>query len=192
MRANSRTRCISLPNWSWRERNAVPRSNPSVPMATFQPLWTPPTTRSALARRAGEEDLVELGRARQLLQRLHVDAGLAHGAEQERQPLVLRRVRVGAAHDEAPVGVMRARVVHTFWPLITHSSPSRTARVLMLARSEPAPGSLKPWHHSSVACRMPGQEAGLLLVEGDDRRPQQALAEEAHPRRRRAPGRTPR
>jgi hypothetical protein len=31
--------------------------------------------------------------------------------------------------------------VHTFWPVITHSSPSRAARVLTFARSEPASGS---------------------------------------------------
>ena len=31
--------------------------------------------------------------------------------------------------------------VHTFWPVITHSSPSSTARVCTLARSLPAPGS---------------------------------------------------
>ena len=31
--------------------------------------------------------------------------------------------------------------VHTFWPLTTHSSPSRSARVCRPARSEPAPGS---------------------------------------------------
>ena len=32
--------------------------------------------------------------------------------------------------------------VHTFWPVITQSSPSRSARVWTAARSEPAPGSL--------------------------------------------------
>ena len=38
---------------------------------------------------------------------------------------------------------MWARVVHTFWPLRTHSSPSRSALVERPATSEPAPGSLK-------------------------------------------------
>jgi hypothetical protein len=42
-----------------------------------------------------------------------------------------------------------ASVVHTFWPLSTHSSPSRTARVARLATSEPAPGSEKSWHQIS-------------------------------------------
>ena len=35
-----------------------------------------------------------------------------------------------------------APLVHTFWPLTTHSSPSRSARVCTAARSDPAPGSL--------------------------------------------------
>ena len=39
--------------------------------------------------------------------------------------------------------------VQTFWPVTTHSSPSSTARVRSEARSEPASGSLKSWHHSS-------------------------------------------
>ena len=34
-----------------------------------------------------------------------------------------------------------ALLVQIFWPLITYSSPSRTARVWTEARSEPAPGS---------------------------------------------------
>ncbi len=35
--------------------------------------------------------------------------------------------------------------LQTFWPLTTHSSPSRTARHDSPARSEPAPGSLNNW-----------------------------------------------
>ncbi len=42
-----------------------------------------------------------------------------------------------------------AQVVHTFCPVTTHSSPSRSARVASEARSEPAPGSLKSWHQIS-------------------------------------------
>ena len=34
-----------------------------------------------------------------------------------------------------------APVVQIFWPLMTKSSPSRTARVCSEARSEPLPGS---------------------------------------------------
>ena len=35
--------------------------------------------------------------------------------------------------------------VQTFWPVISHSSPSRSALVCRLARSDPAPGSEKSW-----------------------------------------------
>ena len=42
-----------------------------------------------------------------------------------------------------------ASEVQIFWPVTTHSSPSRTARVVSDARSEPDPGSLKSWHQIS-------------------------------------------
>jgi hypothetical protein len=47
-----------------------------------------------------------------------------------------------------------ARLVQTFCPLTTKSSPSNSARQRRLARSLPASGSLKPWHHRSSARRM--------------------------------------
>jgi hypothetical protein len=40
-----------------------------------------------------------------------------------------------------PIPEWWAPDVHTFWPLTTNSSPSRTARVCSDATSEPAPGS---------------------------------------------------
>ena len=40
-------------------------------------------------------------------------------------------------------------VVHTFCPLTTHSSPSRTARAARPATSLPAPGSENNWHQMS-------------------------------------------
>ncbi len=51
-----------------------------------------------------------------------------------------------------------ASVVHTFWPLTTYSSPSRTARVVSDERSLPAPGSLNSWHHSSEPSSRPGSQ----------------------------------
>jgi hypothetical protein len=47
-----------------------------------------------------------------------------------------------------------ANVVHTFWPVTSQSSPSRTAFVLTEARSDPEPGSEKPWHQISSADRI--------------------------------------
>ncbi len=45
----------------------------------------------------------------------------------------------------SPMSEYCAPDVHTFWPVMTHSSPSRSALVCSEARSEPAPGSLKSW-----------------------------------------------
>ena len=45
-----------------------------------------------------------------------------------------------------PQSVRCAQLDQTFWPLTIQSSPSRTARVRKLARSEPAEGSEKSWH----------------------------------------------
>ena len=47
-----------------------------------------------------------------------------------------------------------ASVVHTFCPVTSQSSPSRTAVVLTDARSEPDSGSEKPWHQISSAERI--------------------------------------
>ena len=44
--------------------------------------------------------------------------------------------------------------VQIFCPFTTHWSPSRTARVARPATSEPAPGSLNSWHHSSSAVKI--------------------------------------
>src|SRR3954471_23757752 len=56
----------------------------------------------------------------------------------------------------APVRVSRthrvaycAKLVHTFWPLITQLSPRCSARVVNDAKSLPEPGSEKAWHHDS-------------------------------------------
>ena len=40
----------------------------------------------------------------------------------------------------------RAYEVQIFCPLMTHPSPSRSADVRTDARSDPASGSLNPWH----------------------------------------------
>ena len=42
----------------------------------------------------------------------------------------------------SPMSLKCAPEVHTFCPVIRQPSPSRTARVAALPRSEPAPGSL--------------------------------------------------
>ena len=61
--------------------------------------------------------------------------------------------RVWARPDRSTMRIPKraswASEVQVFWPVTTHSSPSRTAQVVSDARSEPAPGSLKSWHQIS-------------------------------------------
>ena len=97
-------------------------------------------------------------------QRPHLDAGLLHVDDEVREAPVLRDVGVGAARGASPTSARCASVVHTFWPLTTHSSPSRTARVARPATSEPAPGSLNSWHQISWLRRERPQEPVLHLL----------------------------
>ncbi len=61
------------------------------------------------AASVGVEDLVELALAGDHLDRTHLDAGLVHRHQQERDALVLRRVGVGASEREDVVGEMAGR-----------------------------------------------------------------------------------
>ena len=49
---------------------------------------------------------------------------------------------------------MPAYDVQIFWPVMRQPSPSGVARVLSAARSEPASGSLKPWHQITSPAAM--------------------------------------
>ncbi len=90
---------------------------------------------------AGEEDLVELRAAGDLLDRADVDAVLVERHQEERQAVVPRRAELGAGDHEDPVGLVRPRGPDLLAVDRPPSSPSSTARVLTAARSEPAPGS---------------------------------------------------
>src|SRR4051812_18541044 len=48
--------------------------------------------------------------------------------------------------------------VHTFWPVMTTSSPSITPRVFRPARSEPASGSENPWQYRSSPLMIRGRK----------------------------------
>ena len=61
------------------------------------------------AARVGEEDLVEVGAAVDLLDRAHLDARLLHGHEQIGDPGVLRGVGIGPCEQEDVVGELRLR-----------------------------------------------------------------------------------
>ncbi len=69
-----------------------------------------------------------------------------------------RFVTVGSVRaSSTPKSDRWAHVVHTFWPVTRHSSPSRSALVASEARSLPAPGSLNSWHHTSSLRTMGGR-----------------------------------
>jgi hypothetical protein len=88
---------------------------------------------------------------------------------------------IGNSRNEIPrcffsaVGSVRTRqkiqsaywpsVVHVFWPLTTQSSPSRTAVVRREARSEPASGSEKPWHHQMSRLAVGGRKRSFCSGE---------------------------
>ncbi len=95
----------------------------------------------------------------------------------------LGSVRTRQKHQSA----MCAVEVQIFWPLTTYSSPSRRAAVFSAARSEPAPGSEKPWHHQSSTSARPRQEPLLLFLgaELDQYRPDHRDVEHLHVGRRR-------
>ena len=50
---------------------------------------------------------------------------------------------------QMPQSAVAAIVVHTFWPVSNQPPSARDAFVANDARSDPAPGSLKSWHHWS-------------------------------------------
>ena len=100
-------------------------------------------------------------------------------------PLCFGRVGVGAREQHHAVERC-APDVQIFWPLMMKSSPSATACVCSDARSEPEPGSLKPWHQKCLAGQDAREVLALLLLGAvdDDRRPGESDGEEVRPRRR--------
>ncbi len=83
--------------------------------------------------------------------------GWSMGTRRYESPLCLGAsgaVRQRTKHHAA----VWARLVQIFCPVTTQASPSSTARVCTLARSEPALGSEYPWHHSSSPARMAGRK----------------------------------
>ena len=64
----------------------------------------------------------------------------------------------------SPMSEYCAPEVHTFWPVMTHSSPSRSALVCRPARSDPAPGSLKSWQPTRSARYIAGRYLRLDVV----------------------------
>ena len=131
----------------------LPRSKPSSVMATDQPSSTGPSTfvlgTRTSVKKTSPNSLAPLicrsGRA--------VTPSLVMSMSSMEMPRCLEPAS-GSVRTMAKIqSPCMALVVQTFWPFTTQESPSSTARVLMAARSEPAPGSEKPWHQMTSLCR---------------------------------------
>ena len=136
-----------------------------------------------------EEDLVELARPSQLLDRPHLDPGLVHRYQQIGQPLVALGARIGPAHDKTPVGLVGQGGPHLLarhHPLVPVALGPRldvrqvTACIGLRVALAPHLGALPDgW-----------QEAGLLRRRPvmDQRGTEQPLAQDRDPARRGRPG----
>ena len=117
-----------------------PRSKPSSVMATAHPLLTPPTTSSfghvasvkKTSLNSDWPEIILIGRTSTPGWRMSTRRKLiplCFGASGS----VRARTKMWSARWPADVQI--------FWPLMTHWSPSRTARQPRLPRSDPALGS---------------------------------------------------
>ena len=120
----------------------------STSRATAHPLFISPTTFSAGIRTSlkntslkwAEPLMVRIGRGS--------TPGVAKSTKKKVIPLCLGALASVRA-SRIPQSDRWAEEFHTFCPFTTNSSPSRSARVARLARSDPAPGSLNSWHHTT-------------------------------------------
>ena len=133
-----------------------------------------------------EEELAELALAGELAGRHDGEAGRRQRQQQAaRGPCASAPAR-RCAPAAGTTCARWARLDHTFWPVITHSSPSRSALVRSEARSEPALGSEKPSDHISSADRMPGRKRRCCAAraDADQRRADDAEADVVEDARR--------
>ena len=136
-----------------RESPAAPsdtRSFISIEMATAHPWPTSPSTLAAGMRASSKNTSLNSASPVACTRGRMVMPGASIGTANIVRPLCLGTSgSVRAMH--MPNAARSADEVHTFWPVSTHSSPSRTARSWAAATSLPALGSLKSWHHDSSA-----------------------------------------
>ena len=167
----------------------MPRSKPSVPIATCQPSPSLADDEVGVGAGAGEEHLVELRGAGELVDRPDLDALLVHRHQQVGQAAVALRAGLGAGDHEAPVGLVGQRGPHLLpvdHPVGRPSSaglgrdrrPGRSRR-----RARSSPGTRAP--------RRPRSSAGTAAAAPRCRR--RSGSGRAAPRRggSRGPGRWP-
>ena len=145
---------------------------------------------------AVEEDLVELRRPGDLLDRSDLDAGLVHRHEQVGDAPVPGRVAVGAGEHEAPLRPVRERRPHLLpvdHPLVAVALGTRreVGEVRSRVRAPSSPGTTAPRRSRSGAGTGPAarrcRSAGSSARSGPRRRARPGPAR----RRARTPRRTP-
>ena len=120
------------------------RSFISVVRATFQPLLTSPRRWSSGTRTSVKKTSLKLAPPVIWRSGRISTPGAFMSTTKPVRPLCLGRSGSVRAMI-SPMSLYWAPDVHTFWPVMPHSSPSRSARVCRLARSLPAPGSENSW-----------------------------------------------
>ncbi len=136
----------------------------------------------------GEEDLVELGLARDLAQRANLDAGRAHVDDQAREALMPLGGGIASRDEQAPVGDVRVRrphllaVDHETGSLEPRARPNRGQVGTGLGLGEALAPDLLRGEDVREAARLLG--VGAM---GDDRRPGHSEPDHAEMLRRFGP-----
>ena len=136
--------------------HSVPRSWASAARTSGQPPFTGPMVFASGTRTSSRNSSLNSERPLSWTSGRHVIPGLRMSTARQLIPRCFTAslsVRTSSRHQSA----MCALLDQTFCPLTTHASPSRSARQRSDARSEPAPGSEKPRHHTSSPGRMGGR-----------------------------------
>ena len=136
------------------------RSKNNVVCVTVQPLPSPPM-RAASSTTASSRK-ISLKTASPVISRSGriVTPGWSSGKANHEIPLCLGTSKFVRARS-MPKAAPTAWLDQTFCPLTIQRSPSRTALVVRPARSDPAPGSLKSWHHATCPLRMGGTNRAI-------------------------------
>ena len=162
--------------------NAVPRSKRSVTLVTRQPSFSAPTRFSTGTRTSSRNTSlnspspIKVGSGRISM------PGRSIGRMSQRDAAVLRRLGVGA-HQQLAVVARPARRSTRSSGRSRRSGRRRARRACGAhARSEPAAGSEKPWHHTSSPRRMRRRWRAFCsgVPSAIERRPAVEQADEVH------------
>ena len=133
-----------------------PRSKTSIVRVTVHP-WSTSPMRSSSGITTSSKNSSQKS-APPLIWRMtrRSTPGACTGTPNQVSPRCLGTLQFVRAR-QSPMSARCAHELHTLAPFSTHVSPSRVARVCTPARSDPATGSEKNWHHSSSPASIRGR-----------------------------------